>query len=134
MTRRSPYSKVNKTNQIRAKHVRGMGDVVFKGFQCLNPACEEFIFIKADDINEDLIAAELSMRDLPDPDLFIRTGGEERISNFLIWQLAYTELYFTNVLWPDFVRDEFINALNSFLNRQRRFGHTGEQIEQKNNA
>ncbi|MDH5571779.1 MAG: isoprenyl transferase [Gammaproteobacteria bacterium] len=90
--------------------------------------------IKPDDINDDVIANELSMHDLPDPDLFIRTGGEQRISNFLIWQLAYTELYLTDILWPDFDRNEFIAALNSFSKRQRRFGHTGEQIEKMSNA
>lgn len=90
-------------------------------------------------ITQDAIAAELSMHDLPEPDLFIRTGGEQRISNFLIWQLAYTELYFTERLWPDFDRVEFIRALQSFASRQRRFGKTGAQItaqdeEQRNRA
>ena len=83
------------------------------------------------EINEELIAQHLCMNDLPEPDLFIRTGGEQRISNFLIWQLAYSELYFTNVLWPDFDRQVFAHALQSFAQRQRRFGHTGEQIVQK---
>ena len=90
--------------------------------------------LKPDDVNEDVIANELTMHDLPEPDLFIRTGGEQRISNFLIWQLAYTELYLTDILWPDFERDEFLKALNSFTKRQRRFGHTGEQIEKMSNA
>jgi undecaprenyl diphosphate synthase len=71
----------------------------------------------------------LSMADAPEPDLFIRTGGEQRISNFLLWQLAYTELYFTPVLWPDFNREQFELALRSFAGRQRRFGQTGEQVE-----
>jgi len=74
------------------------------------------------------------MKDLPEPDLFIRTGGEQRISNFLIWQLAYSELYFTDTLWPDFDRQAFEVALTSFSGRQRRFGHTGEQIEKMKNA
>ena len=74
------------------------------------------------------------MNDLPEPDLFIRTGGEQRISNFLIWQLAYSELYFTDTLWPDFDRQAFEAALTSFSGRQRRFGHTGEQIEKMKNA
>ena len=74
------------------------------------------------------------MSDLPEPDLFIRTGGEQRISNFLIWQLAYSELYFTDTLWPDFDRQAFELALESFAGRQRRFGHTGEQIEKMKNA
>ena len=71
----------------------------------------------------------LSMAGIPEPDLFIRTGGEQRISNFLLWQLAYTELYFTPVLWPEFDRAQFDAALASYAGRQRRFGHTGEQIE-----
>jgi undecaprenyl diphosphate synthase len=71
----------------------------------------------------------LSMAGAPEPDLFIRTGGEQRISNFLLWQLAYTELYFTPVLWPDFDRAQFDAALASYAGRQRRFGHTGEQVE-----
>ena len=82
-------------------------------------------------VNEELISQHLCMSDLPEPDLFIRTGGEQRISNFLIWQLAYTELYFTDVLWPDFDQQVFAHALQSFAQRQRRFGHTGEQIVQK---
>ena len=90
--------------------------------------------LKADAISQDSIAAELSMADLPEPDLFIRTGGEQRISNFLIWQLAYTELYFTHVLWPDFKRDELRKAIDSFASRQRRFGRTGEQVEKAQNA
>ncbi len=71
----------------------------------------------------------LSTHDMPDPDLFVRTGGEQRISNFLLWQLAYAELYFTPVLWPDFDRTEFERALSAYEKRQRRFGLTGEQIE-----
>jgi undecaprenyl diphosphate synthase len=80
------------------------------------------------------LAAELSLADLPEPDLFIRTGGEQRISNFLLWQLAYTELYFTPILWPDFDAAAFAEALASFATRQRRFGRTGEQVEQSPGA
>ena len=80
-------------------------------------------------ITPDSLEPYLSMHGLPEPDLFIRTGGEQRISNFLLWQLAYSELYFTNVLWPDFSRTEFETALASYAGRQRRFGHTGEQVE-----
>lgn len=80
-------------------------------------------------ITPDKIAAFLSMCDTPDPDLFIRTGGEQRVSNFLLWQLAYTELYFTSALWPDFDRAEFDLALESYVSRERRYGLTGEQIE-----
>jgi len=90
--------------------------------------------LQPQDIRPEDIACKLSLYDLPEPDLFIRTGGEQRISNFLIWQLAYTELYFTPILWPDFSRDEFEKALLSFSNRQRRFGRTGQQVEQLKNA
>lgn len=73
-------------------------------------------------------AKHLAFADQPDPDLFIRTGGERRISNFLLWQMAYTELYFTDVLWPDFGEAEFDAAVQWFGNRERRFGQTGEQV------
>jgi len=76
----------------------------------------------------------LSMNYAPEPDLFIRTGGEERISNFLLWQLAYTELYFTPTLWPDFDTAEFDKAIASYQQRERRFGRTSEQLVEKNNA
>lgn len=75
------------------------------------------------------LAGFLSTADLPDPDLFIRSGGEQRISNFLLWQLAYTEFHFTECLWPDFDQDEYDRALASFGGRQRRFGMIGEQLE-----
>jgi len=86
--------------------------------------------LHAKDITGDVIADEMSMSDLPLPDLFIRTGGEQRISNFLLWQLAYTELYFTDVLWPAFAERQLDEALLWYANRQRRFGRTGEQVEQ----
>lgn len=76
----------------------------------------------------------LSMNFAPEPDLFIRTGGEERISNFLLWQLAYTELYFTPILWPDFDTAEFDKAILSYQQRERRFGRTSEQVIEKPNA
>lgn len=80
-------------------------------------------------IDESVFAAALALAGLPDPDLFIRTGGEQRISNFLLWNLAYTELYFTDRLWPDFDVAAFEAALAHFAARQRRFGLTGEQIK-----
>lgn len=85
--------------------------------------------ISIDDINEDLMQKNLTFADLPEPDLFIRTGGEQRISNFLLWHLAYTELYFTDELWPDFNEASLEKAIESFSSRQRRFGRTGEQVE-----
>ncbi len=82
-------------------------------------------------ISEELINQHLSTAGLPEPDLFIRTGGEQRVSNFMLWQLAYTELYFTKTLWPDFDQNSLDEAINSFKNRQRRFGHTSEQVLNK---
>ncbi len=79
-------------------------------------------------ITEELISHSLSLANLPEPDLFIRTGGVLRISNFILWELAYTELYFTNTLWPDFSKAQFENALNEFASRERRFGLTAEQL------
>jgi undecaprenyl diphosphate synthase len=90
--------------------------------------------LQPDDITPQVMAAEISLADLPPPDLFIRTGGERRISNFLLWQLAYTELYFTDVLWPAFGVGDLDEALLWYANRQRRFGRTGEQVEQLKGA
>lgn len=77
---------------------------------------------------EDHLVPHLSMSYAPEPDLFIRTGGEKRISNFLLWQLAYTELYFTDTLWPDFSQEAFNLAIQSYQKRERRFGRTSEQL------
>lgn len=84
--------------------------------------------MRASDISEESITQNLSTADMPEPDLFIRTGGEQRVSNFLLWQLAYTEFYFTPALWPDFGPPQLAEAIDSFQRRQRRFGHTSEQI------
>jgi undecaprenyl diphosphate synthase len=81
-------------------------------------------------LTEERLAAHLSMAYAPEPDLFIRTGGEQRVSNFLLWQLAYTELYFTEALWPDFGADALEAAFASYRRRERRFGRTSEQLEQ----
>ncbi|MFM8333187.1 MAG: isoprenyl transferase [Candidatus Methylumidiphilus sp.] len=82
-----------------------------------------------DAITTDVLSAHLDLSGLPEPDLFIRTGGEKRISNFLLWQLAYTELYFTDTLWPDFDEAALAEAIKDYSGRQRRFGYTGEQVE-----
>ncbi len=78
--------------------------------------------LTVEDINEDLISAHLNTKSIPDPDLLVRTSGELRISNFLLWQLAYTELYFTSVHWPDFRKENFYQAIYEFQQRERRFG------------
>ncbi|HEX2334299.1 MAG TPA: polyprenyl diphosphate synthase [Burkholderiales bacterium] len=87
-----------------------------------------------DEVDEDLITPYLAMSYAPEPDLFIRTGGEQRISNFLLWQLAYTELYFTDLLWPDFDAAALDEAIASYRKRERRFGRTSEQLQQSKRA
>ncbi len=84
--------------------------------------------IVLNDINENLLNKTLNTKNIPDPELLIRTSGEYRISNFLLWQIAYSELYFTDVLWPDFKKNNFYNAIFEYQNRERRFGKTSEQI------
>jgi undecaprenyl diphosphate synthase len=91
--------------------------------QAMNKANRE-----VSEFSEDLLTPYLSMAYAPEPDLFIRTGGEQRLSNFLIWQLAYTEFYFTPELWPDFGRSSLIRAVDSYGKRERRFGRTSDQL------
>jgi undecaprenyl diphosphate synthase len=83
--------------------------------------------LQTDDINESLLAQQLEMADCPDPDLFIRTSGEQRISNFFLWQMAYTECYFSDVFWPEFSREHFQEALTYYASRERRFGNIAKQ-------
>ncbi|WP_029906860.1 isoprenyl transferase [Prevotella sp. 10(H)] len=87
--------------------------------------------LDANDINETLIGSYLGTKGIPDPDILIRTGGEFRVSNFLLWQIAYSELYFTDELWPDFKEESLYKAIIDFQNRERRFGKTSEQISGK---
>jgi undecaprenyl diphosphate synthase len=82
-------------------------------------------------LSPDLFSTYLHTGDCPDPDLVIRTGGDIRVSNFLLWQIAYAELYFTEILWPDFRESDLIDALKEFQHRERRFGRTGEQVKSK---
>lgn len=84
--------------------------------------------LKVDDVDERIFSANLTTGGIPDPDLLIRTSGELRISNFLLWQIAYTELYFTEVQWPDFRKEDFFEAILTYQKRERRFGKTGEQV------
>lgn len=85
--------------------------------------------IKEDDITEELISSKLETNFMPDPELLIRTGGELRISNYLLWQIAYSELYFCDTFWPDFSEADLLKAIASYQNRQRRFGKTEAQVE-----
>lgn len=88
--------------------------------------------LKAEDVNEELVSSLMTTASMPDPDLLIRTSGELRISNFLLWQLAYSELYFTDCLWPEFTEEEFCKAIVDYQHRERRFGKTSEQVLIKN--
>lgn len=97
--------------------------------EALKQICREGL--KDSDIDEETIRRYLATRDYPDPDLLIRTGGELRISNFLLWQAAYTEFYFTDLLWPDFRHEHFYEAVFDYQQRQRRYGKTEAQVEAK---
>ena len=101
--------------------------------EALRGICREAVSgsLKADDVNEETLRNYLATKNYPDPDLLIRTGGELRISNFLLWQMAYTEFYFSEQLWPDFRHEDFYDALYDYQQRQRRFGKTGEQASGK---
>ena len=90
--------------------------------------------VAAEDVDEHLVGARIALADLPPPDLLIRTGGDHRISNFLLWQCAYTEFYFTEKFWPDFKEQDFLEALRDFGGRERRFGKTSEQVSVGNHA
>ena len=88
--------------------------------------------LDSDAVDEETMRKYLVTSDMPDPDLLIRTGGELRVSNFLLWQMAYTEFYFSDILWPDFRKGDFFEAVYDFQNRQRRFGKTGDQVSSVN--
>ena len=90
--------------------------------------------INPEAIDETLLSEALCLADFPDPDLFIRPGGEQRISNFFLWQLAYTELFFTSTYWPDFREEALLEALDFYAGRQRRFGLTSEQLDRDSNV
>jgi len=85
--------------------------------------------LNPEDINQDVFRMNLETKDIPDPELLIRTSGENRISNFLLWQIAYAELYFTQTLWPDFRKQDLYEALIDFQARERRFGKISEQLK-----
>jgi len=106
----------------RSEMVAGVREIAHK---CKQGECDE------SDIDEQLISDHLYSTGQPDPDLLIRTGGEQRLSNFLLWQLSYAEIYFTETMWPDFRKPQFLEALTAFGNRQRRFGCTGDQLGSK---
>ncbi len=110
-----------------AANYGGRWDIVEAARKIATAAQEQQLSIA--DIDEELFESCLACSRLPEPDLFIRTGGEMRISNFLLWHLAYSEFFFTDTLWPDFNEQLFQQAIASYYSRQRRFGRTGEQLE-----
>jgi undecaprenyl diphosphate synthase len=114
-------------NLLVAVAYGGRWDIVNAARQLAGKVVNEELSI--DDIDDDDFAGELALAGIPDPDLLIRTGGEQRISNFLLWNLAYSELYFSDCLWPDFRERQFDEAMHFYGMRQRRYGHTGEQVE-----
>lgn len=99
----------------------GSRDEIVRGIRHLSQDCKNGV-IEPENITEELFSSYLDTRELPDPDLMIRTSGEQRLSNWLLWQLAYTEFYFTDVLWPDFNKKELIRAIEYYNTRERRFG------------
>ena len=115
----------NKAQKAKLQQIRAS--------QSIN-ALESAPILEFTQINEAELTQHLSMAYAPEPDLFIRTGGEERISNFLLWQLAYTEFHFTPELWPDFGRESLVKAIDSYRHRERRFGRTSEQLAPANTA
>jgi undecaprenyl diphosphate synthase len=84
--------------------------------------------LNPDDIDDAMVSSHMATREMPDPDLLIRTGGDLRVSNYLLWQIAYSELYFTSKYWPDFTKEDFVEAIADFQARERRYGKTSEQV------
>ena len=128
LSRAIDETKLNEgLNLILALNYSGKWDLT----QAFKVICGEVIkgTIKLEAIEEDLVSDYLSTKGIPDPELLIRTSGEMRISNFLLWQLAYSEFFFTEVLWPDFRKKHLNLAIDSFNDRERRFGKTSEQLD-----
>lgn len=100
--------------------------------QAVRQLCREVAdgTVEPEQVTEEMLQRRITLSDLPEPELFIRTGGEQRVSNFLLWQMAYCELYFTDLFWPEFDRAALEHAISSFGGRQRRFGRTGDQLQE----
>ena len=122
---------VNSFNEIVPGHV-GLNDITEAVKKLAHRVKDGEI--SPDDIDDDMISAHLSTAEIPDPELIIRTSGEYRLSNFLLWQLAYSELYITETYWPDFRRDELYKAIQSFQERDRRFGKLSEKKQKKSTS
>ncbi|MBN2789535.1 MAG: isoprenyl transferase [Candidatus Delongbacteria bacterium] len=107
--------------------------ISYSGREEIINAVNSIISSGVDSVTEDEFSKYLYTAELPDPELLIRTGGEFRVSNFLLWQIAYTEFYITDILWPEFTKTDFLKAIHSFQNRERRFGKTSAQVIGNNN-
>jgi undecaprenyl diphosphate synthase len=117
---------------VLALSYSGRWDII----NAVKKTCAEYVKsgFKTDELNEKLFRNYLVTKDIPDPDLLIRTGGDFRISNFLLWEMAYTELYFDRHFWPDFRREHLYEAIREYQGRERRFGMTTKQIQRKRKA
>jgi undecaprenyl diphosphate synthase len=113
-------------NLIIAVAYGGRWDIVTAARKLAGKVLDQEIAVA--DIDDEKLAGELALAGIPDPDLLIRTGGEQRVSNFLLWNLAYAELCFCDRLWPEFGERQFDEALSFYASRQRRYGHTGDQV------
>ena len=133
-------SVLKKTMELTRNNSKLMLNIAlsYSGQWDLTQACRAIAFdvqagrIDAESVDQQLLASYLSTASIPDPDLLIRTSGEFRISNFMLWQSAYSEIYFTNTYWPDFHRSQLYEAIREFQSRERRYGQTSEQIQKKN--
>ncbi|PHR23483.1 MAG: isoprenyl transferase [Desulfotalea sp.] len=125
----SEATKSNRKLTLNLALSYGGRDEIVRAVRKISKKCTDGI-LNADAICADDISSSLDTHGLPDPDLLIRTGGEARLSNFLLWQLSYAEIYFTKTMWPDFRKEVFLQAIVDFQQRQRRFGQTGEQVKQ----
>lgn len=106
----------------------GSRNEIVRAVQNIGRLCAQGV-MAPEEVTDQTISAQLDTCDLPDPDLLIRTGGEARLSNFLLWQLSYAEIFFTDIMWPDFRKEVFLQALSAYQSRERRFGRTGEQLQ-----
>ena len=116
----------NRTNLILALSYSSKWEIINAIKQIVKDGISE------EDINEEMFSQYLTTKGVPNPELLIRTSGEQRISNFLLWQISYSELYFTEKLWPEFSKEDFYEAIFEFQKRERRFGKTSEQIKEEN--
>jgi undecaprenyl diphosphate synthase len=105
----------------------GSRNEIVRAVQKISGLCAQGV-MAPEEITDRTISAHLDTCSLPDPDLLIRTGGEARLSNFLLWQVSYAEIFFTDTMWPDFRKEIFLQALSAYQSRERRFGRTGEQL------